>query len=48
MKSHINKTTEILVLVCKQEYGLHDTYSNAVILPSICCPLLQQEENKDD
>lgn len=48
MKSNINKTTETLVLVYKQEYGLHDTYSNAFILPNICCPLLQQENNKDD
>lgn len=48
MKSNINKTTATLVLVYKQEYGLHDTYSNFVILPSICCPLPQQENNKDD
>lgn len=48
MKSNINKTTGTLVLVYKQEYGLHDTYSNAVTLPSICCPLLQQQNSKND
>lgn len=48
MKSDITKTTETVVLVYPQGYGLHDTQSNAVILPSICCPLLQQENNKDD
>lgn len=39
--------TETPVLVYNQEYGLHDIYSNAIILLNICCPLLQQE-NKDD